>query len=689
MATSRFLTVPTARSMKSSGPAEAASAVVEEARSSGVRGAVEDPLGSSTVQASATTLSPTMVTVLPKTKQPRAHELLARQPLTLSGMSSDERASVVVTAVCDEHGNEHPLTYFGDMVWDMAPDIDVKNLSSFNCRITWAKDVPKALIDDAKAVLYCALRRGRQDRRPWSGNAVLKAGRDSAPLLRHIASLGFSNFGQVRALHMSDHIADLRQKLKPKSVCNKLTVVDLVWNFPQEVFFPLNQDPWSGQSLPQACGCNDDEGGPSGRTGKTPVIPRSIQQKIFEYCEARLAESPELLRARDANEMSAGAYALTAVRDAVLYMLQITSGMRNSESTGTTSGCWRTEVKNGITFHWVRTDVIKTGRGLVDFLVPPEAIHALEILQQYANPLQARLACEAQWLEKSLADGSTSSGVGDHLENGMTRVQAILRLNRVREIRSYLFLCISKAGVSDHLGNGERVDVMTVSSCNYQLKVLVKAAGADWNIANHQCRRTFAYNVANSRLGRMGLVFLKWQLKHASLSWTQLYASNPYQDHSLYQEMEEEQIQARMELMEGWLQPGAPLSGGAGKKLVQTRSVPVSNLHDLLRHTAEAVEIRSTGHAWCLSGTLGCHGQGVYDPSMCGGCSQGVIDAGQGPTWQMIHMDNIRLAAITDCGGAVLQKAKRNVQRSEQVLRDLGVAIPNNEQVEAYAASAW
>ncbi|MDE2369692.1 MAG: integrase [Burkholderiales bacterium] len=625
---------------------------------------------------------------LSQPKRPRAHELLARQPLSLAGLSSIERDRIVVTAVCDADGNEHPLTHFGDMVWDMAPDIDVKNLSSFNCRITWARDVPKALTDDAKAVLYCALRRGRQDRKPWSGSAVLRTGRDSALLLRHIASLGIKNFGQIRALHMSDHIAELRRRLKPKSVCNRLTVIDLVWHFPLEVGFPLPQDPWSGQSLPQACGCNDDDGGPSGRTGKTPVIPRAIQRQIFEHCEAQLAEAGELLRARDAGKISAGAYALTAVRDAVLFLLQITSGMRNSESTGTTNNCWRSEIKDGIAYHWVRTNVIKGGRGLLDFLIPPEAISSLEFLQKYAMPLQARLASEARWLEKVLAEAPAGCEGGHRLSNGLTTAEVVLRLNRVREIGTCLFLCISKSGVSDHMGNGERVDVMTAASCNNQLKALARAAGTDWKLANHQCRRTFSYNVANSRLGRMGLVFLKWQLKHASLSWTQLYASNPYQDHSLYREMEDEQIQARIDLMEGWLQPGAPLSGGAGKKLMQTRAVPVKDINDLVGHTAEAVDIRSTGHAWCLSGTRGCNGQGVYDPSMCGGCSQAVIDADQGETWQMIHMDNLRLAAIADCGDAVSQKAERSIRRSEQVLRDLGVPVPSQAQADAYMAAS-
>lgn len=644
-----------------------------------VRGAIALPSPPSKVE-----LSPSAAVLeLPVRPHRRAFELLATQPVSLVGLSQHERNCIVVTAVTDDDGNEHPLSRFGDSVWDMGPEVEAKNRTPYQLRINWPEDVPQAFVNDAKAVLYCALRRGRQDDKKWSGTAVLNIGAEVARVLRHLASLGLGNFGQVRTLQLSDHIKDLLKTLVPSSVRSRLTIVDLVWSFPLEVFHPLQEHPWAGQAMSHVCGSDNDDGGLAGRTGKTPVIPRSVQRALFSCCEAQLDKAQALFQARDAGAVSASSYELTAVRDAVLYLVQITSGMRNSESTGITRNCWRSEVKNGLTFHWVRTREIKTKRGIVDFLVPPEAVRALELLQRYAEPLQARLADEALWLEKMLEQKPDTKGL---FSNGMTIAVAVHRLNVVREIGQHLFLSLASS-MSDHLGTGTRVEVMSNNGCNAQLKSLARAAGVDWALANHQCRRTFAYNVANSRLGRMGLVFLKWQLKHASMSWTQLYASNPYQEHSLYREMEDEQVQARVELMEGWLQPGTSLSGGAGRKLMQTRSVPVKNLNELLEHTAEVIEIRSTGHAWCMSGTRGCGGQGVYDPGMCGGCSQAIIDQEQVPTWQMIHLDNLRLAAITDCGPSVMQKARRAIQRSTQVLQDLGVPQPANRQMDAYEAT--
>jgi len=53
----------------------------------------------------------------------------------------------------------------------------------------------------------------------------------------------------------------------------------------------------------------------------------------------------------------------------------------------------------------------------------------------------------------------------------------------------------------------------------------------------------------------------------------------------------------------------------------------------------------------------------------------------------MIHLDNLRLAAITDCGPAVTEKARRAVERSSRVLHDLGVQLPTGEQTQAYTTA--
>lgn len=626
---------------------------------------------------------------LPVTSTLKAFELLAQQPVSLIGLALAQRNAVVVTAVADDAGNEHVLSRFGDAVWDLSPEMPAKNRSAKTKRIRWPSNVAQALVDDAKAAVYCALRQGRYDMN-WSASSACNVGQRVEVTLRHLASLGIENFSQVRSLYVTDYIAELKKSIGLTTICSRLFILDLVWSFEQEMIHPLPEHPFAGKALWEAVG-GHNQGGPIGKTGTTPVIPPSVQKPLWEYCESILAGSEAVFEARDSSEIMPDSGSLIAIRDAVLYQLTITSGMRNSEATGVTNGCWRVEqqtLRDGrkVLFHWVRTKEIKTSGGKeMDYLVPGELFPSLEILQRNAEPLQQRLADEAKWLESILASGTDSTG---RLSNGTAVADAVQRLNHVREIGHHMLLGISH-NASDHLGRGSRVEVSSSGACGNALNRLTKAAGVKWKIANHQCRRTFAWNVANSRLGRMGLVFIKWQFKHASISWTQLYAANPRQDQALYQEFGNAMWETKVELIEAWQKADMQLSGGAGKKLMQTRATPVRDFKQLLAATADSVDLRSTGHAWCMSGTHKCHGQGVYDPTMCGGCSQAIIDESQASRWQMIHLDNLRLAAITDCGPAVEAKAKRAVEMSTQVLADLGVALPTAEQTKSYEEGVW
>jgi integrase len=637
------------------------------------------------------TPSPGAVAKLNRSATPKAYELLAQQPVSLIGLSPEDRNQVVVTAVADDKGQEHIVSRFGDASWDLSSEFKAVNKTARARRIDWPKNVPAALVDDAKAAVYCALRQGRNEM-DFSASTAVHYGKAAAVTLRHLSSLGIEHFGQVRALHISDHLQDLKKSIGETTIKMRLGILDIVWSFGGEMNYPLAEHPFAGKALYDAAGVEQqDFSAPAGRTGKTPVIPPRIQAALWEQCEKVLWQAEVLFDDRDRGLMQPSNTRLIAIRDAVLYQLQVTSGMRNSESTGLTNGCWREDekaVRDGKReiFHWVRTREIKTTGGKeLDYLVPRELFVSLVVLQRLAQPLQQRLGDEAEWLEHILSAGIPADC---KLENGMTVPEAVQRLNRVREIGNHLFLTVGSTK-SDHLNTGSRVEVLSVEAGNRALQRLAHDAGVDWKMGNHQCRRTFAWNVANSRMGRNGLIFLKWQLKHASISWTQLYAANPHQDQALYDDFADAMWESKVDLMTSWHGADVRLSGGAGKKLLQTRAIPVKNFRQLLEATAASVNVRSTGHAWCMSGTQGCHGQGIYDPTLCGGCSSAVIDESHGSRWQMIHLDNLRLAAITDCGPAVEAKAKKGIEMSTQVLSDLGVPLPSAEQARAYERGEW
>lgn len=126
------------------------------------------------------------VAALPLSRQLRAFEMLSVQPVTLIGLKQAERDSVIVSAVADSEGNEYALSRFGDSTWDLRSEMKAKNGKSKGL-ITWPADLPQAILNDIKAALYCVLRRGRDNSRPWTVSAVASAAQEGMAAARHFA----------------------------------------------------------------------------------------------------------------------------------------------------------------------------------------------------------------------------------------------------------------------------------------------------------------------------------------------------------------------------------------------------------------------------------------------------------------------------------------------------------------------
>lgn len=617
-----------------------------------------------------------VVALVPKIR--RAYEMLAVQPTSLAGLVPLERDRVVVTAVADDLGCEYVVSRFGDAVWDLRSLFKVQNRCQHQKTISWPADVPVALIDDAKAALYAWLKRGKPGRRTPDATSLWLAAVNCSDTLRYLAARGVGRFDLVRQIHISDYFEQLKvvEKLARSTLWHRMQVIELIRVFAQDVRYPLTIDPWAGKSFHEFIGMTSDLS-----SGKTPVIPPSVQQALFNHAEAVLRAATALLDARDAGKYNPFSSRLLSIRDAVLYLLQVSTGMRNSESTGVKNGSWTTQVKDGITFHWVQTREHKTGKGLVEFLAPPEALQALDILKRWAQPYQARLQLEIRRLEDLLAqpgalavEGETPSH--DRLSNGTKRTDALQRLEDARASATNLFLGITGLEEGDGFESRSCVAVMSNKACNHALGQLAKTVGVDWKPRNHECRRTFAWTVAQSRMGRYALVFLKWQFKHSSMSMTQLYGANPRQDVLLYEDLYEEIVAAQAEVMTDWFDEDVPLAGGVGKKIKEFRGIAIRDRKSMLTHTAAHVNIRNNGHAWCLAEQRGCGGEGLYEASLCPDCSKSVIDQSHAPTWQRIHLLNLELGQVNDCGEGARQRAAREIEISARVLQELGVPVP-------------
>lgn len=198
-------------------------------------------------------------------------------------------------------------------------------------------------------------------------------------------------------------------------------------------------------------------------------------------------------------------------------------------------------------------------------------------------------------------------------------------------------------------------------------------ASPSW-IKRRACLCRYAYTFVRHRLGDM--LFLKEQFKHASLNMTQLYAANPLQDAALYDDILSELAIYKAGVVAQWLEKDEPLAGGAARKIKGMRANDFPGRKELLMEASMRVNIRSTGHSWCLAQDEGCGGSGIYEKGNCGDCGNGVIDRRFLPIWQEAyrHLQDLR-ADAAQLGPGAVKRVERDLVQAAKVLRDLGLEI--------------
>lgn len=590
----------------------------------------------------------------------KAYELLASQPVTCANMAAGARAEIVISAVADANGKEIAISHFGDSVWDLSALCEQSNRLQSQSVIRWPSDAFPELVDDCKVALYAWFKRGLPGFNPPVAATLRQVAVNSAiPLLRWMATRGLRRFSELSPLQIGRYVGSVKGDgaKNGSSQYTKTRIIDLLWIFREELAFPVPSHPWDGESLHgTSVGRRPNRGQPL--EGRTLIIPPSDQAKIFNYCESVLDGADAVFDRRDRGEISIGSPELIRIRDCALYVVSITTGMRNDEAVGIESGSCRTEVMNGVAHHWIATVEHKTGKGRVEYLAPQVALDALALMERYAKPHQELIAAEIGALSKAEASAGTS-----------------LRLAKARRDCKKTFLM---QAASHEWGTKKRVSMthpMSVQISEIGFLRIAEAAKSDWRLLPHQTRKTFARCFVESRMGCSSLVFLKWQFKHTSMSMTELYASNPRQDAAIFDDILAEMVEFKVDLIESWT-GDQPLSGGAGRDMVKLRAIPIVDRQALLTQTAGQIHIRATGHGWCLAEERGCGGAGLYEATRCVGCKSGVIDKSFQDVWSSIHGQQIELLSIADAGPAVRQRAERDLKWASQVLRDLGAELP-------------
>lgn len=585
-----------------------------------------------------------------KARAGKAYELLANQPDSLTGLSPEDRASVVVSAELDDDGNTQVNSRVGDLVWDLSQYVTTPNTRDCDKRLNWSR-IPEIYRAACQNVLYRYWKVGRSGWAPPGVASLLSALNHLASFCRHIESLRLRSFADVQPLHIANYVHAQKSTLCGGSTLGKrFSVLELLYAFRDQHPDCLQVHPWPESSAHEIAGMVGVALKARRNTALTPLIPAEVAKALFLYAEGILGRADRLLDERDRGERPAFRDSeIIAIRDACFYLTGVLTGMRCSELSSIEIGAGRTEVRNGITFHWMASVEHKTKKGRVEYLMPAMGHRLLAIMERWSAPYRERLAGQITAMEQ---------------KSGKRTAKELQWLATARSNVRRLFFGNGKSGI------------VPVSGIRWGsiLSKFARDAGTDWQLAPHQMRRLYAYTFVRHRLGDM--LFLKEQFKHSSIDMTQLYASNPLQDAALYDEILSELTAYKAGVVAQWLEKDEPLAGGAGRKIMELRAHDFENRSELLTETSRRINIRSTGHSWCLAQDEGCGGSGIYAKGSCGGCHNGLIDRRFIPIWQEAYRHHKELRKdAEELGPGVVKRVEDDLARAAQILKDLGVNV--------------
>lgn len=612
---------------------------------------------------------------------------LQSQPMDVCGLPASERDALIISAAKVD-GQWVIRSRYIDDIWHL--DDFTSNTVESSRRLDFGV-APTAFRAVLKAIFYRYLRRGRAGQQRPKGGTVNKLLQCSQPFLRHLNALKLNRLGAVTPLICASYVQscrDIRQthrnKDKPLSyegLLGRFLAVEALYELSQYTADPMLQHPWPGTSAMAMAGLTGATA-PSFQGSKTPLLSDELFCNLFEraygivkggkalldvryeldsVAAQRKGQCANAIQCAKSRHLKALGWegrlpafnkALIDLRTACYIVLASTSGCRNHELANVQLGAHhRTHDDDGTIYHWMRSRSDKTDTGMHDWMIPETAVRALRLMEVWAEPYQAVIAAEVAELRR----------INPHDP----------QINEAQKHRHALFL-----GVTTH--KGKQVRTLSCSSWGYHLKAFAKDCGLDWNLASHQFRRKFAHYAARSRFG--DLRYLKEHYAHWSMDMTLNYAMDEgwgqHFDIELYSDIQAELEDIKLGVVETWFSD-EHLSGGYGRALKKWRREPENLLifkdhASMLRSIAESTAIRSNGHAWCTADNDGCVGN-TLERTRCSDCDNAVIGPSHSPIYLRLYADLKQLLDCPDIGEGGRQRVLRDLQRSREVLTQLGV----------------
>jgi len=572
---------------------------------------------------------------------------LAEQPLSLAGLGDHKGDSVV--SVITIGGVTTVVSRVRDMKWHLWMYSHAPNRKNTQVTLDFS-NVPAQFLEGVKDVFYRWWTAGMHSRgRPKAMTLVATLSR-LRPFLRWLNEHGVRRLQDVTPFHASAFAQFIGERVGAATQALYLLDIQRLYQLREHSDDPLKRSPWPGSTPWEVAGV--PFANQTGEAAKTKIIPDDVLAKVFQYAEGVMARAPSLIAERDRGERVLWRDPQVAeIRAAGIFLLGITSGMRNSEQSAIAVGAVRQEEIDGVSYAWLRSSAYKTTTGPSEWMVTADAVRWLSVLEAWARPYQVEARNQ---IERMKGEGPPASE--------QERVLWSQRLHELEQCKDLVFFS----------GQTESVGPMSNVNANLYLAQLFKAAGVDWDPESHQLRRSFAVACARHALG--DLFYLKHHLKHRSLDMTALYAMNDEQDESLFQEIFTEIAAAKADLLVHWLDPETVLAGGAAAAMKANSVATVDSRRALAEDMASKVMIRATGHGWCLAEDDGCGGQGLYEKTRCIGCKKGLMDERHIPVWKGIYEQQKELLddiPVLGPGGA--RRVQIDTDRSKSLLSQLGV----------------
>ncbi len=601
-----------------------------------------------------------------------------------------ERDLLVMTYVKTVDGSSLPLSYYGDMVWDYTPYFPHAARGKWDKEIQWQKTPPE-WIESLKGAISAFTYRKPPGGVQLDPATIPKRSITLNAFAKWCSASGIQRFQDVRAFDIARYLQKLRDDgVVDRTLAAHISILRRVHEMRAFLADSLNAEAAAALRFDQV-GALWEPGAAEER--RTELIPLRDAARLFSAALAHLNMAEDILclrddldadwrvastrvsrhhwgdtfkkpRVRQAGFKDAHEFesALADLRTAAYIVLAQSTGCRVHELGDIRVGSVYSEVIDGETYWWLKSATRKIGDGPERWLAPEIAQKAVTILERLSEPLRQGVADELAVVEDEYLAAESEIG----------RARLAARILELKRNSTRLFLSESSRGAVS----------TDTKAHNKQLQAFARRKGIHFEspLSTHRFRRTYAVIVVHLNKGpRIDLVTLQHHYKHASVLMTEWYAALPETDKELYELIENETNYFDLALVDHWMEEATPLAGGLGKRIKaypgrHHQPMFFKSRRAFVESIREGLNIRSTGHSWCLADARDCGGHGLFEAPRCGDCANGVIDDQFSDVWRNIRAQHIELIEMPDIGPGGQEKAKKSLAVADAVLAQL---IPN------------